>query len=326
MAEEDTCCGGCCLCLRVTELQRRSPAQQTKVLILPAAQTTPDKSPPWIGRIDVEKLSGKQPMASPRAIEIRKSVLSCCVFNHIPSAAIHQRELKNDEHPAITRLVCKRFWQTLPRSDTAQRSMYRRRREQDTAFNEQVNENRGERGKHIIQGVILVNVLHGIAQTVLAIAFWDKSCEYPFYKFLITCGVPNIVMATTYSLICMSQDDLFPRDEDDDEEMGWPLYVAGFVLWICWILDFSSWMIMSMLLVKTDHCHSDLENATMANVIIRAFLLFMQISLVVWHLKNKVRDENKRKFGVNPMKFLFSKKHFGEDSEDEEEMVPLANV
>ena len=47
--------------------------------------------------------------------------------------------------------------------------------------------------------------------------------------------------ATTYLLMCFSKEDLFPEDEDGDEEMGWLLYVAGFVLWICWILDFSAW-------------------------------------------------------------------------------------
>ena len=91
---------------------------------------------------------------------------------------------------------------------------------------------------------------------------------------------PGGLQAVTYLLIFFDQDTLFPRDEDDDEEMGWPLYVAGFVLWCCWILDFTSWLIICLLYKKSNTCESLLENSALSTIIIRATLLGMYIYVI----------------------------------------------
>jgi len=122
-----------------------------------------------------------------------------------------------------------------------------------------------------------------------------------------------------YSLLIFTKEELFPVDEDDDEEMGFPLYVAGFVIWICFILDFSAWLILCLVYKKSDRCDSTLKHAGLSTVIIRGAILFTQLVLVVMHLKSKIRDENKRKLGVNPMRSIFKRKakYLGDNDEDE---------
>eukprot|EP00658_Telonema_sp_P-2_P021352 TRINITY_DN18504_c0_g1_i3.p1 TRINITY_DN18504_c0_g1~~TRINITY_DN18504_c0_g1_i3.p1 ORF type:complete len:198 (+),score=21.80 TRINITY_DN18504_c0_g1_i3:147-740(+) len=172
------------------------------------------------------------------------------------------------------------------------------------------------RDRHIIQSLIGINVLHGIAQLVMGIITWDDACDQSFQHLLVACGVANICQVSLYSLVCMDQDTLWPRDEDDDEEMGWPLHVAGFVLWLCWIVDFTSWLAICLLYHRTHHCDSTVEHTALSTVVIRAFLLFLQLLLTIGHVKAKIRAENKRKLGPNPFKVKKGSRYLGEYDEE----------
>jgi len=219
------------------------------------------------------------------------------------------------------RETCCRFREVIQMDEPLKRQYFEQRKGQDLTNTFAINDARGLRGKWIMQVLIAVNVLHGLVQSILGIYTWNDSCDYPFAELLVTCGVPNICMVVVYSLILFSQEELFPVDEDDDEEMGWPLYVAGFVIWICWILDFSSWLILCLVYKRSNICESTLEDSAFSTVIIRAFLIFIQLFFVVWHLKHKIRDESKRKLGHNPIRSIFKRKpkYLGED--DDEEML-----
>lgn len=233
--------------------------------------------------------------------------------------------------PTKTRLreVCRRF-QTVFDGDrqllgdrivqTVRGEIYSAVKKQQDETQLRKNESRGNRGKRTMQTLVAVNVLHGLAQLVLGIVNWDEKCDYPFAELLITCGVSNIFMVTTYILLSVEQDVLWPVDEDDDEEMGWPLHVAGFVIWLCWIIDFSAWIILCMVYRKSNSCENALQYSAFSTVVIRSAIIAIQLVLIVLHLRNKIRAENKRKWGTNPFKASKKGKYLGEVDDAEYEL------
>lgn len=284
----------------------------------------------WIGgKLDINtdefkpprqniKWWGKKTVASPRSAKQRETILSTMILGH-PEWGFAPPPGNLSKEARVARLTCRRFLEVIQPDEATKRKYYEsdKKSSLDNVF--AIHETRGLRGKYIMQTLVAINVLHGLAQLALGIYTWDDYCDYPFAELLVTCGVPNICMVVVYSLICFEQEELFPVDEDEDEEMGWPLYVAGFVIWICWILDFSAWLILCLVYKKSDNCESELENSALSTVLIRAFLIFLQLALVVLHLRAKIRDENKRKFGHNPIKSFFKRKpkYLGEDDDPE---------
>jgi len=316
--EKLSCLQGCCKCMGLAKMGQKKIKDRKRSVITSSTVTTK----PWIGgRIDIKTSCRKQMAASPRSAKVRESILSTEILvKHFMRTSGLSEEAK------MLRESCYRFKEVIQMDEPSKRKYYEQKKASDLDNTFAISDARGLRGKWIMQALIAVNVLHGLVQLVLGVYTWDDYCDYPFSELLVTCGVPNICMVVVYSLIFFSQEELFPVDEDDDEEMGWPLYVAGFVIWICWILDFSAWLILCLVYKKSKYCESTLEDSAFSTVIIRATLIFVQLFLIVWHLKSKIRDENKRKLGHNPIRSIFKRKakYLGED--DDPEVMEAINL
>eukprot|EP00656_Telonema_subtile_P055424 TRINITY_DN8572_c0_g2_i1.p1 TRINITY_DN8572_c0_g2~~TRINITY_DN8572_c0_g2_i1.p1 ORF type:complete len:382 (-),score=103.26 TRINITY_DN8572_c0_g2_i1:312-1457(-) len=329
--ESTSCCS--CFALPVPEAAVRAP-QATSLIIraLPAQECAPGKQLS-IALIDkLERFHHPKSMAIPVGSpespvrEARPSLLSEEILHnrrYFGKVRNKPQDLaKSFPTKICLRSVCRRF-RAIADSDRQllqDRVVNNVKSEVYTAFKHEQqdrqahkNEVRGNRGKWTMQALVAVNVLFGFALLVIGASGWDDSCDYPFAKLLLTCGVANICMVSVYLLICVDQSVLWPMDEDEDEEMGWPLHVAGLVIWLCWIVDFTSWIILCMVYRKSSVCDSTLEGAALATVIIRAALIAIQLLLIVAHLRNKIRAENKRKWGGNPFKMGKKSKYLGYD-------------
>jgi len=84
------------------------------------------------------------------------------------------------------------------------------------------------------------------------------------------------------------------------------MYLVGVMDWLTIMIDFSLWIVMQLLYCDSSlSCDDTLEGMTLATIIIRWFTFTAYLWVAIHHLCDKIRQENKRKFGRNP----FKKKH-----------------
>jgi hypothetical protein len=168
-----------------------------------------------------------------------------------------------------------------------------------------LGEARESRGRFRLNMLILMNVLLGIAQIVVAAYSLSKDghCDEPLVVLLIICGIVNFVQVFSFTLWGCSEEVLHPLDEYGDEEFGWPLYLMGLVVWLSFICDFTLWIVMQMLYFgDLGSCDDDLKMMTLVSIIVRWVLIVASFAIAINHLMDKIHQENKRKFGRNPYK------------------------
>merc|ERR1740117_357310 len=84
--------------------------------------------------------------------------------------------------------------------------------------------------------------------------------------------------------------------------MGMPLYFVGIINWLSFITDFTVWIVLQMLYFGDVTCESKIKDMTRSTIVIRWVMCVLYVWFLWNHLSDKIRQENKRKFGKNPLK------------------------
>jgi len=224
--------------------------------------------------------------------------------------------LRFEENLAL-RLVCRRLnWVVLRNPQFFNNGRYvngvthcradKQKKEMDSET--QIGEERESRGRFRLNALLFLNVLLGAAQLGVALPNLREACDKPLGTILVICGVVNFIQVFSFILWTCPEEVLHPLDEYDDEEFGWPLYIIGLLVWLSFITDFTLWIVMQLLYFGTlNTCDDSIKLITLISIVFRWLMLILYVCISINHLKEKIYQENKRKFGRNPYKHYRSR-------------------